>query len=180
MRFLGLILAFFGLLSTAHAETRNYTKSASVQMNGDQLAAQLDTALGFTGTRVTVGITPTLVIVSHPSLTSANDAAVNSAIAAYVFDALYDSRTPAKNSIAAASASNAPALNLVLRATASVLVDEINALRQWNTGMAACVAGAATLAALKTCVATLPALPDRTLSQAATAIQNKITAGSAD
>jgi hypothetical protein len=66
------------------------------------------------------------------------------------------------------------------RAAAAVLVDEINLLRDWNTGLASAVAAATSLADLKTRVALLPALPDRTLSQAKTAIQNKITSGVVD
>jgi len=170
------ILLLVALPVPAHAETRNYVKGATVRMNADQLAASLDSALGFTGTQVTVGITPTLVVVSHPSLTSANDAAVNSAIAAYVFDPIYNVRQQARAAIAAATDSDTE----VKRAMAAVLIDEINALREWVEAFKAAVAAATTLADLKTRVAALPAMPDRTLQQAVTAIQNKITSGSAD
>lgn len=68
----------------------------------------------------------------------------------------------------------------VMRAVAAVLVDEINNLRQWLAQFKAEVAAAASLADLKTRVATLPAMPDRTLAQAKTAILGKIDGGSVD
>lgn len=156
--------------------TRNYTKAAAAQINAAQLATNINSALGWTGTEVVVGITPTEVIVTNASLTAANDAAIQSAINAYVFDPLYDQRLAAKGIIGAASDN----LSLVLRATAALLVDELNALRQWNTGLAAAVAAATSLADLKARVALLPALPNRTLAQAVAAVQADITAGSAD
>ena len=67
-----------------------------------------------------------------------------------------------------------------IRAAAAVLVDEINVLRQWEMSLKAGIAAATSLADVKTAVAALPNLPDRTLAQAKTAIQNKITTGVAD
>ena len=67
-------------------------------------------------------------------------------------------------------------LGRLLRAVAAVLVDEINALREWDASLAAAVAAATSLADLKTRVAALPALPDHTLAQARAAILNKISA----
>jgi hypothetical protein len=66
------------------------------------------------------------------------------------------------------------------RAVATVLVDEENAIRSWLTDFKAAVAGAATLAALKTAVAALPNMPARTLAQAKTAVQNAINSGTID
>jgi len=63
------------------------------------------------------------------------------------------------------------------RATADVLIGEINAIREWIVSFKVAVAGAGTLAALKTAVAALPDMPDRTLAQAKTAISNEIAAG---
>ena len=71
-------------------------------------------------------------------------------------------------------------LGLLHRAVASVLVDEINALRDWITSFKAAVAAATSLANLQTRVAALADLPDRTLAQARTAITNKITGGTVD
>lgn len=65
----------------------------------------------------------------------------------------------------------------LLRGTVAVTMDEVNDLRQWVMGFKAAVAGAGTLAALKTAVAALPNTPDRTLAQARTAVKNKVTAG---
>jgi hypothetical protein len=53
-------------------------------------------------------------------------------------------------------------------------VDELNVLRDWLTQFKAAVAAAGTLAALKTSVAALPALPERTFAQVRTAIRGKI------
>lgn len=68
----------------------------------------------------------------------------------------------------------------ILRGTAAVLVDEINLLREWIVAFKAATAAATSLANLQTRVAALPDLPDRTVAQAKTAIQNKITAGAVD
>jgi hypothetical protein len=67
-----------------------------------------------------------------------------------------------------------------LRAIVGVLIDELNVLRGWTVSFKAEVAAATTLADLKTRVATLPTLNDRTLVQAKTAYQNKISSGGAD
>ncbi len=68
----------------------------------------------------------------------------------------------------------------VLRGVALVLIDEVNALRQWLAAFKVEVAAATNLANFQTRVAGLPATPDRTLAQAKTAIQNAINAGSVD
>jgi len=67
-----------------------------------------------------------------------------------------------------------------LRAAALVTMDELNLLRQWITAFKAAVSLAATLADLKTRVAALDSMPDRSASQIKGAIQNKINAGTAD
>jgi len=84
-------------------------------------------------------------------------------------------RTPASNII-----DDTGYLGKLFRAEGAVLVDEINALRQWITSFKAAVAAATTFANLQTRVAALASVPDRTLSQARTAIQTKITSGSVD
>lgn len=60
------------------------------------------------------------------------------------------------------------------RATLLVSVDEINALRQWIESFKAATAAATSLSDLKTRVAALSAMPDRTTAQAKTAITNKL------
>lgn len=65
------------------------------------------------------------------------------------------------------------------RALALVVMDEINLLRQWVTSFKAAVAAAATLADLKTRVAQLANLPDRTAVQAKAAVVTKIDASDA-
>jgi len=69
---------------------------------------------------------------------------------------------------------------IVLRAFADILKDEFNIIRQWITDFKADVAAATTLADLKTRVAADPDLPDRTLAQLKTAIQDKISSGTVD
>ncbi len=81
---------------------------------------------------------------------------------------------------AGAAAITAQITERSIRAAAGVLVDEINALRQWDMSLKSAVAAAVSLANLQSLVAALPTLPDRTLAQAKTAIQNKITTGAAD
>jgi hypothetical protein len=68
----------------------------------------------------------------------------------------------------------------ILRAEADVLVGELNILRQWFMSFKAEVAAATSLADLKSRVATLPDTPDRTLSQALTALKNTISQGNVD
>jgi len=67
-----------------------------------------------------------------------------------------------------------------LRAEAKLIVNEINILRQWIVAFKVEVAAATSLADLKTRVATLPNLPDRTFEQAKTAMKNEVTAGTVD
>jgi hypothetical protein len=55
-----------------------------------------------------------------------------------------------------------------------VSMDEVNALRDWVTQFKAATAAAATLADLKTRVAALPNLPQRTAAQAKAAIKARI------
>lgn len=66
------------------------------------------------------------------------------------------------------------------RAAALVTMEELNLLRQWIEAFKAAVAAATTLADLKSRVAALSAMPDRTATQIKGAIQNKINAGAAD
>ena len=60
-------------------------------------------------------------------------------------------------------------------AFADILKDEFNSLRQWQMSFKSEVAAAANLNDLKTSVAALPDLPDRTLVQFKTAITNRIS-----
>ncbi len=63
------------------------------------------------------------------------------------------------------------------RAVAAMAIDEINTLREWIVAFQAQVALASTLADLKTRVAGLPNLPDRTLAQAKAAFISKVNNG---
>lgn len=67
---------------------------------------------------------------------------------------------------------------LLMRAIADIVKDEINNLRHWDMNLKTAVAAATTLANLKTGVAALPNLPDRTFEDLRTAIINKINSGS--
>lgn len=66
--------------------------------------------------------------------------------------------------------------NLLSRAIAELIVDELNIIRGWTVSFKAEVAAATTLADLKTRVATLSSLSDRTKAQVLTAIKNKVDA----
>jgi hypothetical protein len=67
-----------------------------------------------------------------------------------------------------------------LRSAASLLVDEENLIRQWLTSFKVEVAAATSLADLKARVATLPAMPDRTMAQAKNAMKAKVNSGDVD
>jgi hypothetical protein len=71
----------------------------------------------------------------------------------------------------------AAGIGILHRAVAAVMVDEINAIRDWITSFKSAVAAATSLADLQTRVAALAGMPDRTLAQAKTAVQAKIDAG---
>lgn len=58
------------------------------------------------------------------------------------------------------------------RALASIMVNEINSLREWIVSFKAAAAAATSLADLQTRVATLPDMPDRTLAQAKAAYKS--------
>ena len=66
------------------------------------------------------------------------------------------------------------------RALVMILLDELNTIRQWTVSFKTEVAAATNLADLKTRVATLSTLSDRTIAQAKTAYTNKINNGTAD
>ncbi len=63
------------------------------------------------------------------------------------------------------------------RAVAGLIVDELNNIRQWTVAFKGQVALATTFADLKTRVATLANLPDRTLAQAKSAFISKVNSG---
>lgn len=66
------------------------------------------------------------------------------------------------------------AQNVAFRAFVKLVVDENNLLREWITDFKAAVAAAGSLGALKTGVAGLPNVPQRTYQQAKTAIHNLV------
>jgi len=68
-----------------------------------------------------------------------------------------------------------PRFRKMMTAYADIDKDEINALRGWLESFKAEVALATSLANLKTRIATLPSMPDRTLAQLKTAIQNRMS-----
>ena len=118
-------------------------------------------------------------LVSPSSLQTAAQPTIDAFDSSPAADTAYLNTTARTNATTAID-TNVAADWKALRGAAAVLVDEINLLREWNTGLASAVAAASSLADLKTRVALLPALPDRTLAQAKTAIQNKITSGVVD
>jgi hypothetical protein len=71
-------------------------------------------------------------------------------------------------------------LEMRLRAIMLLAADEVNLLREWIMLFKAAVAGAGTLAALKTAVAALPNLDQRTKPQVLTRWRTKIDSKAAD
>lgn len=69
---------------------------------------------------------------------------------------------------------------LLMRAIADIVKDEINILRSWDRSLKTAVASSTTLANLKTGIAALPNLPDRTFTDIKTAIINRINSGNVD
>lgn len=69
---------------------------------------------------------------------------------------------------------------MLLRALSEVAKDEINILRDWDRSLKTAVAAATTLAQLKTNIAALPTLNDRTTQMIRNEILNRISNGSAD
>lgn len=106
----------------------------------------------------------------------AEKVAADDALAAQIqADTLSSSRSGAKESVDQLSPEG-----VRLRAALLLTLDEINNLRQWIDAFKAQVALASNLTDLKTKVASLPSMPDRTTNQVKTAIKGKIDAGSAD
>lgn len=62
----------------------------------------------------------------------------------------------------------------LFKALATITMDELNILRQWVQSFKVEVAAASSLADLKTRVASLPELEDRTAAQLKTAIKNRV------
>jgi hypothetical protein len=86
-----------------------------------------------------------------------------------------------KEKIVAAEVINQSDINAkVLRAVVVTLIDEINTLRGWLTSLKAQIAASSSLTDLRNRVNTLPAVPNRTLAQARTAITAKVLSGEAD
>lgn len=138
-----------------------------------------DVPLAVTGVSIGDPANKATWLVSPSALQGAAQAIINA------FDTSQAAQTAWENLMARASAQAAidartDDLLKLLRAEAAVLVDEINALRQWVTSFKAAVAASSTLADMKTRVAALNNLPDRTLAQAKTAIKAAIAAGTVD
>jgi hypothetical protein len=67
-----------------------------------------------------------------------------------------------------------------LRGLVSVLIDELNAIRQWLTSLKTATNASTNYATLKSGILALSNTPDRTLAQAKAAIQNAINGGGVD
>lgn len=78
------------------------------------------------------------------------------------------------NSLAVAEATASIGTGQITRALVLVTKDEINLLRQWVTDFKAAVAASTSLADLKTRVAALDSMPQRTAQQAKAAMLAKI------
>lgn len=69
-------------------------------------------------------------------------------------------------------------LHATVVALALVILDAVNDLRQWDAGLKAAFAANATIAPLRTAVAALPNMPDRTRRQLLDAVRAKLNDGS--
>jgi hypothetical protein len=129
-----------------------------------------------------MGIAATVRITFDPAATPAQQTAGQNAVTAFDWsDTAHAAWELTKDRAeATADLNDLAAPNKLLRALLLVLLDELNNIREWLVSFQNQVALATTLADLKTRVATLPAMPDRTAAQARTAIGNKITSGAAD
>lgn len=67
-----------------------------------------------------------------------------------------------------------------LRAIAKMMIDEINSLRQWIVEFKAAIAASSSMSDMKSRVALLPDMPDRTLTQAKTVYKGLINGSSID
>lgn len=118
---------------------------------------------------------PVTVRVSPASLQSAAQPIINA------FDgsqAAQDAWVALQNQNDAVAFMTALATNpRAFRAVAAIMVDEINALRDWITAFKVATNAATSLADFKTRVAALPDLPDRTLAQAKSEFITKVQQG---
>lgn len=105
-------------------------------------------------------------------MTQAEKDAVDAAIAAAILAAQRDGAKTVFDSAAQEGK--------ILKAVILLLIDELNDLRGWLVDFKVEVAAATSLADLKTRVAGLPNMADRTSAQARTAIRSKIDNGDAD
>lgn len=68
----------------------------------------------------------------------------------------------------------------LIRAVLLTIFDENNNLREWIQSFKGAVSASTSLADLKTRIAALPDMPDRTVQQAQETVQNKINSGASD
>jgi hypothetical protein len=150
---------------------------------GARLHATLAAVCPILGVDLGPGSPPAVTIRYAANATAQQQADAQTALAAFDWSGsaqtAYDTvqaRAPALTTLN--SATDPP--GKLARATAAVLVDELNDIREWIAAFKVQVAASTTLADLKTRVAALPNMPDRTLAQAKTAIGNKISTGTVD
>jgi hypothetical protein len=117
-----------------------------------------------------------------PEATAQQQTDAQSALAAFDWSqAAHDAWLNLKDRTAASTKFDAVTAEAkALRAIASVLIDELNAIRQWLVAFKSATAASTNYATLKSGIGGLSNMPDRTLAQAKTAIQNAINAGTVD
>lgn len=150
---------------------------AKADADAVQLLAEV-IALGFGSPSLSSDATIVAVTYQSP-LTAQQESALAACVAAHA----PNPNNPILRLHAAAAARVQDAISeSALRDRAVVLaaLDEINVLRSWIEGFKAAVAAAGTLAALKTAVAELPSLPERSATAARNAVVSKINSGGAD
>ncbi len=139
--------------------------------------ARLDVAIKAAGVAIT-GVNSN-GIVSPPALQAAAQPTITAFDDSPAAQATFDNSQYRANSVDDID-NNKSGVYKSLRSAASLLVDEENLIRQWLMSFKVEVAAATSLADLKTRVATLPAMPDRTMAQAKTAMKAKVNSGDVD
>lgn len=128
----------------------------------------------------TPGVPASVRIDYRPEATPGEQAAAAVVVAAFDWSPAAQTAWEAQREIDTALAEMSEPLSgqqrRVIRAVVGLLVDELNVLRGWLRDFKSATAAASNLATLKTGVAALPNLPDRTVSQAKTAVSDRINA----
>lgn len=145
--------------------------------NPDQLDSEVR-GLGLTGYACLVTSGTTVECLFESTLSSADYTTLYNKVAAHVPDPAW--QTTVNRGVAQGQFQLAEPAYMLVRAVVLSSLSEINLLRDWLTQFREAVAAAASLADLKSRVAALPAMPQRTAAQAKSSVVSNLTSGAAD